>query len=238
MRRLIDENLSPDSSQHWLAELVRAMPRLEHRPFAADRIFARVRSAATRRRRAPWLVGAVALGAGVSVAAAAQVAHFRVSGRLSAPFAGQPAIPTPSLAAPAAVAPPEVGGIAPPETLADTSAIRSKPQATPSARVRLSPQAVDGNRFAGGEDPGPLLEAIRTLRSNGDPTRAGVMLADYLKAYPHTLLLEDALALSIEAAVARHDSRSVADLSRRYMAQFPNGRYYTFVSRAAQPGAP
>jgi hypothetical protein len=83
-----------------------------------------------------------------------------------------------------------------------------------------------------------VLEAIRALRYNGDPARAGVLLAQYLKAHPRSVLSEDASALSIEAAVARHDPRSAADLGRRYLAQFPNGRYRAFALQAAQSASP
>jgi hypothetical protein len=103
---------------------------------------------------------------------------------------------------------------------------------------KLHTRSVQTRPLAAGEDPAPLLEAIRTLRSNHDPVRAGAMLAKYLKAYPHSPLSEDALALSIEAALARHSTASSAELARRYLAQFPNGRYRLFASRAAQPNPP
>jgi hypothetical protein len=65
-----------------------------------------------------------------------------------------------------------------------------------------------------------------------------MLLAQYLKAHPHGVLAEDASALSIEAALARHDTRSAAELSRRYLAQFPSGRYRAFALQSAQTTAP
>jgi hypothetical protein len=251
VRRLIEDELRPGSPEHALADLVRAVPPLANKPFVADRIFARVKCAATPRRRRPaWIAGVVALGLGISVAAAAQVGHLYLANHPSPPSPLATATSAPATrattAAPAGVT--DVGNVVaegspseptdPASTQATKSAAPTSAQATPSTRVRLGARAGEASRFAGGEDPAPLLEAIRTLRSNGDPARAGVLLAQYLKAYPHSLLSEDALALSIEAAVARHDSRSVADLARRYLAQFPAGRYVTFVSRATQPSAP
>jgi hypothetical protein len=45
-------------------------------------------------------------------------------------------------------------------------------------------------------------------------------------------LAEDAEALLIEAAVARHDGRSAAEWSRRYLQRFPRGRYRAFAAQA------
>jgi outer membrane protein assembly factor BamD (BamD/ComL family) len=94
------------------------------------------------------------------------------------------------------------------------------------------------SRHPDGEDPAPVLEAIRALRSRGDAALASSLLADYLRAHPRSVLSEDALALSIEAAVARHDARSAAELARRYMDQFPNGRYKAFASQTARSVLP
>jgi hypothetical protein len=243
LRRLKDESWSLDSPEHRLVELVRAMPALERTPFAMDRIFARVTSVATLRRRSPWIACAIALGIGVSAVAAAAVAHFEVAVVPPASPA-RPAGPlTESTPPPAAVASiPNVGG-ATPEVLsykADLGVVPHgspsilSPQASPSPKPKLRTRSTESLPLSGGEDPAPLLEAIRALRSNGDSVRAGVLLADYLKAFPNSALSEDALALSIEAAVARHDRRSAAELVRRYVGQFPAGRYRTFVSRVAQ----
>jgi hypothetical protein len=51
------------------------------------------------------------------------------------------------------------------------------------------------------------------------------------------VLTEDALALSIDAAKARHDTGAAAALARRYLAQFPAGRYRAFAVQATQPAA-
>jgi hypothetical protein len=58
-------------------------------------------------------------------------------------------------------------------------------------------------------------------------------LNDYLKTHPNGVLSEDALALSIEAASAQHDPRA-ADYARRYLAQFPHGKYRDLANRAIQ----
>jgi hypothetical protein len=110
--------------------------------------------------------------------------------------------------------------------------LANAPVERPSARLRTT------TPFKDGEDPTLVLEGIRALRNNGDPSRAGVLFSQYLKAHPHGVLAEDASALSVEAAIARHDMRSAAELSRRYLAQFPSGRYRAFAIQSAQTTAP
>ena len=121
----------------------------------------------------------------------------------------------------------------------DTPAVTAPPAIStveaPSARLKLSTHAGDKQRAGGGEDPTLVLEAIRALRTQGDAARASGLLSEYLRAHPRGVLSEDALALSIESAIARHDSRAAADLGRRYLAQFPNGRYRAFASQSVGP---
>jgi hypothetical protein len=57
------------------------------------------------------------------------------------------------------------------------------------------------------------------------------LLDDYLQTHPKGQLSEDALALSIEAASAKHDPRAT-DYARRYLGRFPHGRYRDVAARA------
>jgi hypothetical protein len=72
---------------------------------------------------------------------------------------------------------------------------------------------------------------VRALRKQGDPARAQALLDQYLKSNPRGALSEDALALSIEAAVARKDPRA-AEYARRYLSRYPNGRFRAQAERA------
>ena len=74
------------------------------------------------------------------------------------------------------------------------------------------------------EDPSQVVTALEALRKQHDPERAGRLLAGYLTAHPHGALAEEALALSIEAAAARHDA-AAADFARRYLRDYPGGRF-------------
>jgi hypothetical protein len=238
VKRLIEEEQTPGSPEHLLALLVRATPRLQPGPLQKQRVLAAVTGGAKPNRGGRLAgVGAGAFVLAGAALAAAAVGHWGFGKPLREP------IPTPMRAAPIAPltaqsAPPppptDVGSVdnpAPPD-LPTAAPLTGAPIERPSARIRTSTPLKDG------EDPTPVLEAIRALRYNDDPVRAGVLLAQYLKAHPHSVLSEDASALSIEAAVARHDPRTAAALGRRYLAQFPSGRYRAFALKAMQPSAP
>jgi len=81
-----------------------------------------------------------------------------------------------------------------------------------------------------GEDPAPVLRAIRALRSERNPALAEQLLRQYLRTNPNGALVEDALALLIETASALR-STSAADRAERYLKLYPNGRYRATARR-------
>jgi hypothetical protein len=83
---------------------------------------------------------------------------------------------------------------------------------------------------AAGEDPSAVLEAMRALRLDHDPVRARVLLGRYLERHPGGALAEEALAMSIEAAVAHHDADASA-LGARYLRLYPNGPFHTLAGQ-------
>jgi hypothetical protein len=239
VKRLIDEQLRADSPERALADLVRAMPPLADAPALNDEVFARLtaslagpprgRGIMPARRR--WFWGAGGAVAFASAVAAASIAHSYYAHR-PLPAVTPVETPAPALSDPTpppAVAPPAV------DKAAVTTAPAPPAVEAPSARLKLSTRVGDKPRTGGGEDPTLVLEAIRALRTQGDAARASALLSEYLRAHPRGVLSEDALALSIESAIARHDSRAAADLGRRYLAQFPNGRYRAFASQSVGP---
>jgi outer membrane protein assembly factor BamD (BamD/ComL family) len=69
---------------------------------------------------------------------------------------------------------------------------------------------------------------MRALRLDHDPVRARVLLSRYLERHPGGALAEEALAMSIEAAVAHHDPDAAA-LGARYLKLYPNGPFHTWA---------
>ncbi|MGA2450634.1 MAG: hypothetical protein ABTD50_18360 [Polyangiaceae bacterium] len=254
MKRLVEEDLELGSALRPLADLVRGVAPLPADPVGQRSMLARLQCASLDSsrwsgfeplrpgrtspsvRRQIWAAGFAAVL--LSAVAAASVVRWHghvpwASGRtgsgalpvLTAGIASSSALPM-SSSVPAASAEPEQALVEPPPAVE-----------VPSARLKLATKGADRSPhlLGAGEDPTPVLEAIAALRDRGDAVRAGALLADHLKAHPRGVLAEDALALSIEAAIARHDARAAFDLGHRYLSQFPNGRYRAFAARASEP---
>jgi len=233
VKRLVDKVHDPRSAEHFLAAAIQATPRVDPQPFEMQRLLASVGS--TKPSRAVltlrFLVATAAVLLAVSAAAAVSTrVHGTRASNLAMGAAPSPAVPklVPPMPSIAIAAPPE-----PPASPAATAEPFAAPRAAsvvlPSTRLATPPR--------GGEDPTPVLEAIRALRGSGDADRASGLLSQYLRAHPRGVLAEDALALSIEAANARDDPRSAAVLGRRYLEQCPVGRYRAFALQATQSPA-
>ncbi len=81
------------------------------------------------------------------------------------------------------------------------------------------------------EDERLVFDAMRALRQEGQADRAARSLDEYLRRHPQGELAEEALALSIEAALVRGDPRA-KDMANRYLAMYPKGRFRQVAERA------
>jgi hypothetical protein len=100
----------------------------------------------------------------------------------------------------------------------------------PEAAPAPPPPAVHHAHPMRSEDPSLVVSAIQALRQDQDPARAGRLLAAYLRTQPHGALAEEAVALSIEAADARHSSAAAA-FAQRYLKDYPHGRFRSTAER-------
>ena len=80
------------------------------------------------------------------------------------------------------------------------------------------------------EETAPVLAAMRALRRDRNPARARALLNRYLAEHPKGALAEEALAMSIEAAVAHHDI-DARHLAEHYAQSYPNGPFRTLARR-------
>jgi hypothetical protein len=225
MNRLVDRAHSPGSAEQLLAEGIRATPRIDPAPPPIRDLLARGGASQTSRRAA--LLKVAFPVAAVLFGAMAMAGTLVLSHRSPAP---QP-ITVDSAPLPP-VEPTASAGFGPGSGQAGDLPSEEPAPPPPAASV-VSPAVKAPAR--GGEDPTLVLQAIRALRQDGDPARASTLLGRYLGAHPRGLLAEDALALSIEAADARHDPGAAASLGRRYLAEYPSGRYRALAQRAVQP---
>ncbi|MGC4086952.1 MAG: hypothetical protein QM756_03440 [Polyangiaceae bacterium] len=76
-----------------------------------------------------------------------------------------------------------------------------------------------------------VVGAMHSLRQQKRPEQAAKQLDEYMRRYPSGALAEEALALSVEAAVQRGDARA-RDLAERYLAKYPSGRFRSAAERA------
>ena len=256
-RRLLEDPglYGSDRSTSWALGLLRGAE--PYRTPAGRKQRVQLRLGHTPRRRAPLLlrlaVAACVLLGGAAIVRAAMgrwpawvtSAVQRVVGpRAEAPSRArtrthvarhvQAVVPTPPAPAPAAEDVPW------PE-------IPIEPEAQPEIPRRVSrpapPRAPRGVVAApAGEDASGVSAAMRALRVERDPVRARGLLARYLAEHPNGTLAEEALALSIEAALAHRDADVVA-LASRYLRLYPRGSFQALARQAlhgngvAQPSA-
>jgi hypothetical protein len=227
MKPLNEELTFASDSERMLADLVRSSSAYQASPFRKRLIRTRMQQAVRRMPgRGLRYAGAAALLLCTSAAAATLGYRF---------VATDDAIPSdspthvdvaPRVQAPSRMTPPPSTDRTPSTDVATPAA----PERSPAPKTRGS--ADREKPKADGEDPSQMLEAVRALRKEGNPQHAQKLLDGYLASHPSGALSEDALALSIEAATARRDPRA-SEYARRYLAQYPNGRFRQLALRAA-----
>jgi len=84
------------------------------------------------------------------------------------------------------------------------------------------------------EEAALVMSAMRALRQERDAERAARLLDRYLAAHPEGALVEEALALDLEASLARHDDGRAQVFARQYLRRFPDGRFLSLARRTLQ----
>jgi hypothetical protein len=185
-----------------------------------------------------FVAGVVLLGA---TGASAMVARYFVRAHVHAPEivstvlestepAPRAAAKSRHAAAPAVAPPPQEPAEAPAVApLPDPTPKADAPakQAPPKPRAAAPAAATPSTASPGGA---LMIEAMQARRS-GDMARAASLLAEYRAKYPDGDLHEEALALSIEAAVARGDDNAPR-LAAQYLKRYPNGRFREQAEKA------
>lgn len=236
MKRLRDSGGEPLLER--ARELLRAVEPPPEPPARMQRIRAAIEARArepTNRVRGPvaWGVAACLLASGA--AAAGGIAWQRTLAAPPADGAAPPAAAPPSSPPRAAV-----GGAARPAVELPPAASASAALAPLVAPARGAPvaRAPAPETSAHGTDAALVHAAVKALRRDGDPEQAARLLERYAARDPDGPLAEEALALRIEAAVARREARARA-LAQEYLGRYPAGRYREAAERAlAEPVRP
>jgi len=145
--------------------------------------------------------------------------RWKMPARRPAPVAAAPATAVPHVARARARA--ELAPIAELE-------LPAEPEAQPVIAPAAAP--LHHARAAKSEDPSLVVSAIQALRQDRDAERAGRLLAAYLRTHPRGALAEEAVALSIEAADARHNPAATT-FAERYLKEYPHGRFRSVAER-------
>lgn len=151
---------------------------------------------------------------------------------------GQPlAIATPPAASPLPdVAPPDAPPAAPAGGRAPNGPPHLRHEGPPPAareesRHEENKREAPRDRDKENQETQSVLAGMRALRVDHDPARARGLLARYLERHPNGALAEEALALTIEAAVAHRDD-DAPTLGARYLRRYPGGPFRELALRA------
>lgn len=234
MERLSEKRSSFDPTEEYLADLIRASEPVAVSPARQQRLLNGVlrrqqtrRPVASRLLRPVFVLGVLSLAGATAAATIGRRAWIE---RRAQPAARPTETVAAVVAAPRAKrtrsTPIAIAEEAPPAPVAPAVAARSLRRPSPP---RLASRA----RTVSSEDPSRVVDAIQALRTDHDPVRASRLLAEYLARYPHGALAEEAVALSIEAAAARH-SPTAAAFAERYLRQYPNGRFRHTAEQALE----
>jgi hypothetical protein len=70
-----------------------------------------------------------------------------------------------------------------------------------------------------------VVEAVRALRRDRDPRRAGELAEQVLQRFPHGAQVEEAMAVAMEAASVDGDTAAARHWAERYLQSFGAGRF-------------
>jgi hypothetical protein len=228
VERLIESNGSSTAAEAELAQLVEACEPVGISEARKRQSLSAVYSRHHERRRTVRFGLRTAMAAGVlMVAGAATAAVFGVRWRM-------PALRPAPMAAASAPASTRIGRARARAELAPIAELEltAAPEAQPEVATLPPPihRARPRRSQEKSEDPALVVSAIQALRQDHDPDRAGRLLAAYLKTNPRGALAEEAVALSIEAADARHNPAAAA-FAERYVNEYPHGRFRSVAER-------
>lgn len=88
------------------------------------------------------------------------------------------------------------------------------------------------------EEAALVMAALQSLRREHNPARAGTLLQSYLTRFPEGVLTEEALAIGIEAALARHDAAVATTLAKQYLGRYPAGRFVGLARKTVSATKP
>jgi hypothetical protein len=152
-----------------------------------------------------------------------------VAGQTEGVAAQALAVAAPSVEGPSPdVAPPAAASVA---RRAPVVSLHPRHAAPPSATHDQAKRELARDRDEEDQETQAVLAGMRALRVDHDPVRARTLLARYLERHPNGALAEEAVALTIEAALAHQDDDAGA-LGALYLRRYPGGPFKALALRA------
>jgi len=239
-QRLTDMQDFCDPDEAEAARLLRSLPPAAPNELAERRVYAKICAEPSRRPRlVPVAVLVTALLVSTTILSATLARRWlagsdqKSSGTpaLSLPVV-QPKHPTarreqePS-------ATDQLASAAPVSTRRAREPLTGKRQAVASNDVRgaVEESAVRQVASPPPEEAALVMAALRSLRREHKPAQAGALAQSYLTRFPAGVLIEEALAISIEAALARHDADGAETLAHQYLGRYPAGRFVSLARK-------
>ena len=235
-QRLVEQrNLLPDSAEATVVALLQSQRPYRMPPGRRYRVDALLARRSRRRWTPSFLRPAVIVGLCACGAAFAGTRLFGwplwISGRgargTARVLAVPPARPARDRPKVALRAPADVNETTSPQAAAPSA---PKPARSIARAVRRRDPARVNIVGTSGDSGAQVLAAVRALRQAHDPVRARSLLAGYLRDHPHGTLAQEALALSIEAAVVNRDADAAA-LASSYLRTYPDGAFRAQAQR-------
>jgi hypothetical protein len=266
--RLKDQEQFADRDEAEAARLLRVLGPSTVDAAMESRVYARLTEQPVRTPHRRWVVAFVGLLlVSTTILAAALVHRWATRPHPSSKAVGATMLPAsqgpggspepadriaaPSIAEPMEASPPAVG-------LPGAQAERARPAHTgtvkrrsvgnvaakhdettvPEVEARDTSSSEARMAAAPSEEAALVLAAMRALRRAHDPVKAGVLLEQYLSRFPGGVLVEEALALGMEAALDRADAATARRLAERYTQRYPAGRFGALARRATASKGP
>ncbi len=182
----------------------------------------------------PVVVGAVLLGGGAAASAALTSWPARLMRSVATHVSPEAEVRSVTRSSTEHVAPVIV-----PPAVVEAHPVTAPPVPA-SAPIRRSPIEARTRRLQAeqsADDPSLVVGATHALRVERDPELARALAKRYLDRQPRGALADEALAISIEAAIDHHDADAAA-LSARYLAQFPHGSFRALAERTLASSQP
>jgi hypothetical protein len=248
-QRLTETQDLRDPDEAEAARLLRSLPPAAANELAERRVYAKICAEPSRRPRlAPVAVLITALLVSTTILSATLARRWLAGSQ-------QKSSGTAALSLPAALpkhptarreqepsATDQLASAAPVSTRRAREPLTGKRQAVASNDVRGAVEESAPRKVAPAppppEEAALVMAALRSLRREHDPSQAGVLAQSYLTRFPEGVLNEEALAIGIEAAVARHDAAVSTTLANRYLARYPAGRFVSLARKTASAAKP